>query len=249
MAAAGTIAPMTDSTAPPAGRASAVVRPGAISSPRITAVMPARTEARRIAATIAELRDHVDEVIVVDDASEDDTSAIAATAGAVVTRSDTRVGYIGALERGFAAASGDIVVTVDADGEMPVERIGDLVAPIIAGTADMVQGHRSHVPRISERCVTAIAAIAGPVGDSGTGFRAIRTGLARDLEIPGSCICGSFALAARARGARLAEIRIQTRPVPGRRRSIAWNHAAQAILVARLAFQVRSARRGSLEQR
>ena len=211
--------------------------------------MPARNEARRIGATIAELRDHVDEVLVVDDASEDDTSAVAAAAGAVVTRSDTRLGYIGALERGFAAASGDIVVTVDADGEMPVERIGELVAPIVAGTADMVQGHRSHVPRLSERVVTAIAAIGGPVGDSGTGFRAIRTELARELEIPGSCICGSFALTALARGARLAEIRIQTRPVPGRRRRIAWNHLAQAILVARLALRVRSARTGTLEER
>ena len=208
--------------------------------------MPARNESERIAATIAELRGHVDEIVVVDDASEDDTSAVAAAAGAVVTRSATRLGYIGALERGFAAASGDIAVTVDADGEMPVERIGELVAPIVAGTADIVQGHRSHVPRFSERIVTAIAAIGGPVGDSGTGFRAIRVELARELEIPGSCICGSFALTARARGARLAEIHIQTRPVPGRKRRIAWNHLAQAMLVARLAIRVRFARPGTL---
>ena len=246
---AGHNRPMTDSTAPDAGRTGGAARPGRAEAPSITAVMPARNEASRISATIAELRDHVDEVVVVDDASEDDTSAIAAAAGAVVTRSDTRLGYIGALERGFAAASGDIVVTVDADGEMPVERIGDLVAPIIAGTADMVQGHRSHVPRFSERVVTAIAALGGPVGDSGTGFRAISSELARELEIPGSCICGSFTLTAQAHGARLAEIRIETRPVPGRRRSIAWNHLAQAMLVARLAIRVRSARTGTLEDR
>lgn len=210
---------------------------------RVTAVVPAWNEAARIATTIAELRRHVGEVIVVDDGSDDDTAAVAAAAGATVVRCETRRGYVGAVKRGFAAATGDIVVTVDADGEMPVERIAELVAPIAAGAADMVQGHRSHVPRRSERVVTAIASIAGAVGDSGTGFRAIRTELARELEIPGSCICGSLALDARTRGARLAEIDIESRPIPGRRRRIAWNHLGQAILVARMALRARRSRR------
>lgn len=209
---------------------------------RVTAVVPARNEAARIAATIAELRRHVGEVIVVDDGSDDATAFVAAEAGATVLRCVPRCGYVGAVKRGFTAATGDIVVTVDADGEMPVERIAELVAPIVDGAADMVQGHRSHVPRPSERVVTAIASIAGPVGDSGTGFRAIRTGLARELEIPGSCICGSLALDARARGARLAEIPIESRPVPRRRRRIAWNHLGQGILVARMALRARRSR-------
>lgn len=199
----------------------------------------------RIATTIAELKRHVDEVVVVDDASTDGTADVAAAAGAIVTRSETHLGYLGALKRGFAVASGDIVVTVDADGEMPIERIDELVGPIVAGDADMVQGHRSHVPRLSERVVTAIAGLGGPVGDSGTGFRALRAHLARGLDIPGSCICGSFALAVLADGGRLAEIAIDTRPVPGRGRAIAWNHLAQALLVARLVLRAAlSARAG-----
>ncbi len=210
--------------------------------PRVSAIVPARNEAARIAATIDELARHVDEVVVVDDASNDETGAVASGAGAVVLRNDRRLGYIGSIKRGFGAATGSIVVTVDADGEMPVERIAELVAPIVDGTADMVQGHRSRVARISERLVTAIAALGGPVGDSGTGFRALRTDLARELEIPGSCICGSFALEACTRDARLAEIAIDARPVPGRRRRIAWNHAGQVILVARMV--VRARRRG-----
>jgi cellulose synthase/poly-beta-1,6-N-acetylglucosamine synthase-like glycosyltransferase len=242
---------MNGSTAPAAGQARAAGAQRGITSdrPAVSAVMPARNEAERIALTIAELQRYVDEIVVVDDASDDDTAVVAAGAGAVVTRSDTHLGYVGALGLGFAAASGEIVVTVDADGEMPVERIGELVAPIVAGTADMVQGHRSHVPRLSERIVTAIAAIGGPVGDSGTGFRALRAELARGLVIPGSCICGSFTLAARARGARLAEIPVVTRPVPGRKRRIAWGHLAQAILVARLAIRVRLSRTGRLGER
>jgi len=210
--------------------------------PRVTAVVPARNEAARIVATIGELRRHVDEVVVVDDASEDATSEAAAGAGAVVVRNPLRLGYVGAVKRGFEAATGVIVVTVDADGEMPVERIADLVEPIVAGAADMVQGHRSHVPRLSERAVTAIAALGGPVGDSGTGFRALRVELARSLEIPGSCICGSLALDALARGARVVEVPVVTRPVAGRPRSVAWNHLRQAVTVARMALRLRRTR-------
>jgi glycosyltransferase involved in cell wall biosynthesis len=168
---------------------------------------------------------------------------VAARAGAIVVRNAERQGYVGSIKRGFAAATGSVVVTVDADGEMPVERIAELVAPIVAGDADMVQGHRARVPRISERLITWIAAQGGPVGDSGTGFRALRVELARSLEIPGSCICGSLALDACSRGARLSEIAIDARPVPGRRRRIAWNHLGQALVVTRLAIRARRQRR------
>lgn len=211
--------------------------------PRVTAVVPARNESARIAATVAELRRHVDEVVVVDDASEDGTGAAAAGAGALVVRNPVRLGYVGAIKRGFAAATGSIVVTVDADGEMPVERIADLVAPIAAGHADIVQGHRSSVPRVSERAVSAIARLGGPVGDSGTGFRAIRTALARELDIRGSCICGSLALDALGRRARIFEVPVETRPIAGRRRRVAWNHVAQSVLVARMALGARANRR------
>ena len=125
--------------------------------PRVSAVVPARNEEARIGATVAELRRHVDEVVVIDDASADATGALARQAGALVVRNKQRGGYVASVKRGFQIASGDVVVTVDADGEMPVERIAELVAPIAAGAADMVQGHRSHVPRVSERILTAVA--------------------------------------------------------------------------------------------
>jgi glycosyltransferase involved in cell wall biosynthesis len=219
--------------------------PSAESAPpvRISAVVPARNEAARIGATVIELRRHVDEVVVVDDASDDGTGEVAARAGAVVVRNDLRRGYVGSIRHGFAVVAGTVVVTVDADGEMPLERIAELVGPILAGEVDMVQGHRSRVPRLSERLVTAVAALGGPVGDSGSGFRALRTGLARALEIPGSCICGSLALDALGRGARVAEIPIAARPVPGRRRRIAWNHLGQLAVVAGMVLRARLRRR------
>src|SRR5690606_5215665 len=174
-----------------------------------TAVLPADNEAGRVGKTVAALHGMVDEILVIDDASRDATAAEARAAGARVITQPANQGYIAAIKRGFAEAQGEIVVVVDADGEFPVTAIPDLVAPILAGEADMVQGHRDIVPRPSERVLTWLAGLRGPVGDSGTGFRALRTDLARRLELRGLCICGIFALEVLSLGGVIAEIPIQ----------------------------------------
>ncbi len=210
----------------------------------VTAVVPARNEERRIGATVAELRAYVDEVVVIDDGSTDGTADRARAAGAVVVENTGRPGYVGAIRRGFAAAAGEVIVTVDADGEMPVEMIPALVRPILDGHADMVQGRRARAPRLSERVISSVARIGGPVGDSGTGFRALRSELARGLTIRGACICGTLALEALGRGARLAEVPIDLRSVPGRGRSIAWGHGRQLLVVLGMSVAARTTRRG-----
>ncbi len=192
----------------------------------ITAVVPAYNEAGRIGATVHALQGLVDEILVIDDASRDATAEEARTAGAVVLTQPTNGGYIAAIKRGFAEAAGEIVVVVDGDGEMPPARIPALVAPILADEADMVQGHRNLVPRPSERVLTWLAARRGPVGDSGTGMRALRTDLARRLELHGACICGIFALEVLALGGRIVEVPIQLQPIAKPRR-MAWFHLRQ----------------------
>lgn len=194
----------------------------------ITAVLPAFNEAGRVGATVQALQGLVDEILVIDDASTDSTAAEARAAGATVLTQPVNQGYIAAIKRGFAAAAGDIVVVVDADGEFPPARIPQLVAPILAGEADMVQGHRDVVPRPSERVLTWLAGLRGPVGDSGTGFRALRTDLARRLTLHGACICGIFSLEVLALGGRIAEIPIQLQTVHKPRR-IAWYHLRQLL--------------------
>jgi glycosyltransferase involved in cell wall biosynthesis len=193
---------------------------------RVSVVIPAYDEEARIARVVREARQVADEVVVVDDASTDRTADVAERAGAVVVRQHANGGYIAAIRRGFQAATGDVVVTLDGDGELPASSIPDLVAPIFEGLADMVQGRRDSAPRPSERFLTWLAGRAAPVGDSGTGMRAMRTDLARQLEIRGRCICGVLSLEAFAHGARLREIPIRLRSVSKPRR-IAWYHLPQ----------------------
>ncbi len=205
----------------------------------VSAVMPAYNESGRIAGTIAAVKPYVDEVLVIDDGSTDETAREAAEAGARVLRQAKNQGYLAAIRRGFAEAEGDVVVTVDADGEMPVERIPDLVRPIAEGRADMVQGRRERIVRPSEALLTRLASLKGPVGDSGTGFRALRTDLARRLELKGACICGVFSLEVLSMGGRIMEVPVRLRHVDKPRR-IAWYHARQFFYVLAWLFRRRA---------
>jgi glycosyltransferase involved in cell wall biosynthesis len=193
---------------------------------KVTAVIPAYNEAPRIGVTVRDVSPYVEEVLVIDDGSQDHSAREAEEAGARVISHPTSRGYIQAIKTGFQEAAGEVVVTVDGDGEFPAAKIPDLVKPVISGEADMVQGVRDYVPRPSERFLTLVASMKAPVGDSGTGLRALRTDLARKLVLKGACICGIFSLEVIHKGGRIAEIPIRLEAIDKPRR-IAWYHLRQ----------------------
>ncbi len=104
----------------------------------ISVVVPARDEALRIAPCLTALRDDPDvgEVIVVDDRSCDGTASVARSLGArVVAGAELPDGWIGkpwALQQGLEAATGDVVVTLDADTRPRAGLVRELAAVLAA---------------------------------------------------------------------------------------------------------------------
>lgn len=111
---------------------------------RVSVVIPAYREAERIGETVRAAREALcrmpgveTEILVVDDGSPDDTAAVAEAAGARVLRLPRNLGKGGALAAGFQAASGDLLLMLDADLGPTAGGAGALLAPLLAGTAEM----------------------------------------------------------------------------------------------------------------
>lgn len=110
---------------------------------RISVIIPALNEAASIANVLRDIPDWVDEIVVVDNGSDDGTVSIAEQNGARVVHEPHR-GYGSACLRGIAAlTSRDIVVFLDGDYSDHPDQMDRLVSPILADEADLVIGSRS----------------------------------------------------------------------------------------------------------
>jgi uncharacterized membrane protein YbhN (UPF0104 family) len=170
--------------------AQSVGRPmvGPPAGPRpLAVIIPAHNETRNLPDVLRAIPDDLGptEVIVVDDASTDDTAAVAAAQGASIVSLGWRHGLGAALRAGLEAARRVdpwAAVYLDADGEYDPREIPSLLAPIRSGEADYVLGSRfagsidSMRPsrRIGNRCFTWLlsAMAARRISDGQTGFRA-----------------------------------------------------------------------------
>jgi glycosyltransferase involved in cell wall biosynthesis len=110
---------------------------------RAVVIIPALNEEQAIASVVNAARPaNVQAIVVVDNGSTDRTAAVAAAAGATVVWQPER-GYGAACMAGVAAMpEAEAFVFLDGDGSDPPERIGDVLASIEAGTADLVLGSR-----------------------------------------------------------------------------------------------------------
>ncbi|HET7504374.1 MAG TPA: glycosyltransferase family 2 protein [Kofleriaceae bacterium] len=126
---------------------------------RIAVVIPAYNERRKIAGTVATVPELADHIIVVDDASADDTSHEARSAAlrrdrpaaVEVIRHAANRGVGGAITTGYRRAlalGADIAVVMAGDGQMDPHDLPALLAPIARGQADYVKGNRFLHPAI-----------------------------------------------------------------------------------------------------
>ena len=163
---------------------------------KIVAVIPAFNEARVVRQVIDDVKVRVNEVVVVDDGSTDDTFEIAKASGAIVLRHIINRGQGAALQTGikFALKLGaDIIVTFDADGQHQSSQINQIIEPLMLAKVDVVLGSRfldsnSDIPGL-RRLVLRLATLFTKaytglsVSDTHNGFRAFSRQAAGLIEI------------------------------------------------------------------
>src|SRR5215510_4528192 len=111
-------------------------------SPRVSIVVPALNEARNLAHVFARMPRDIHELILVDGHSVDDTVRVARELRPDVrVVVQTRTGKGNALACGFAAATGDIIAMIDADGSADPGEIPQFVRALVNG-ADFAKGTR-----------------------------------------------------------------------------------------------------------
>lgn len=112
---------------------------------KIFCIIPAWNEEKKILEVVLNAKNFVDEIVVVDDGSTDQTVKVLENANVTVLKHVINRGQGAALQTGneFALKNGaDVVVHFDADGQFLATEIQDVIRPIINGECDIVFGSR-----------------------------------------------------------------------------------------------------------
>ncbi|MDO9515295.1 MAG: glycosyltransferase family 2 protein [Syntrophales bacterium] len=159
--------------------------------PDITIIIPAYREGEGIFGVVEETRRVMDatgrsyEILVVDDGSDDETAAEAQRAGARILSHPYNIGNGAAVKTGIRNAQGEILVTLDGDGQHSPEDIPRLLE--MMDTYDMAVGARrgrskaSFLRRMANRLYNCFATYMcrRRIEDLTSGFRAVKTDIAR----------------------------------------------------------------------
>lgn len=150
---------------------------------KLSVVLPAKNEAATVGIVVAAIKalHSTAQIIVVNDGSNDNTADIATQAGADVITHPYSKGNGAAIKSGARAATGDVIVFMDADGQHNPEDIADLLAELVQGY-DLVVGARQAGSQANlgrgmangfyNKLATYMT--GHQVGDLTSGFRAVR---------------------------------------------------------------------------
>ena len=127
-------------------------------------IIPCCNESGRIGNVVSSVREIMPraEVVVIDDASSDNSGEEALDAGATVLRHPSNLGYGASLETGYMYAVNnncEIILQMDADGQHPAYELPRLLEPVQSGKADIVIGSR-YRNNSGEPCVSPVRRFA-----------------------------------------------------------------------------------------
>jgi glycosyltransferase involved in cell wall biosynthesis len=187
---------------------------------RVSLIIPCYDEAEGLPHVLKKVPAVVDEVVVVDNNSEDETAAIAQRMGATVAHQPLK-GYGHAYFKGFETATGDVFVTLDGDGTYPVEDIARLLDILDAEGLDFISACRfplseprnmDPVSKFGNHILTLVTAMLFGYGikDSQSGMWVFRkSGLAlMRLESTGMALSEEIKIEAIRRGLKFKEVHI-----------------------------------------
>jgi glycosyltransferase involved in cell wall biosynthesis len=209
----------------------------------VIAIIPAYNEERYIGSIVLKSQEYADVVIVVDDGSADKTAFIANLGGAHVVRHRANRGKGRALNTGFCVARAlqpKAIVILDGDGQHLPEEVPGVLAPILAGEADIVVGSRylsgrCGVPRHrawGHRAVNLVTDLISGVSvtDSQSGFRAFspRAVEAISFSSSGFSVESEMQFLARDHGLRVVEVPITADYTDRPKRSV-MNHGLMVL--------------------
>ena len=200
-----------------------VARPSKVTPAATIVAIPCFNTGGFISDVVSRARKHVDQVIVIDDGSHDGTAERAKAAGATVVSHAKNRGYGGAIRTCFEAAKANgagVLAVLDGDGQHNPDELPQVLAPIIAGEADMVIGSRfldrkTNMPRYRKFGIDVITFLCNfgsnvGVSDAQSGFRAYSARVVDALSLRESemAISVEILIKARERGFNIKEVPI-----------------------------------------
>lgn len=147
------------------------------------AVIPALNEEKTLKKLLPEVKKYVDEIILIDDFSKDNTSKIARKYARVI-KNEKNMGYDACLDKGFKLADklgAKIIITLDADGQHLPEDIPKFLSPILNENSDLVVGKRPYKARFMEYLFSKYASKKIGISDPLCGMKSYNSKIYKDI--------------------------------------------------------------------